>query len=113
MTCAAGRIEPEDVPDQDNRSELERLGDELSLRRGMHVSLAPDEGGDEVLEIISDLPGPRRARRVSWHDGSFWMHDIMLVPKRDIGQAADWIAADLGWTRNIGLVPARGDPDST
>lgn len=113
MGHAAGRIEPEDARDQDMRSELERLGDELSMRRGMHVSLAPDEDDAQVLEVISDLPGPRRARRVSWRDGSFWLHSIMLVPKRDIGQAADWIAAELGWTRSIGLAPARGDPDGS
>ncbi len=82
---------------------LERLGNELSLRRGMHVSLAPDKADIPVLEVVSDLPGPVRIRRVSWRNGSFWML-FLQVPRNDIAQAADWIAADLGWTRSLGLV---------
>ncbi len=44
---------------------LERLGNELSLRRGMHVSLAPDKADIPVLEVVSDLPGPARQRHGS------------------------------------------------
>ena len=110
MTHATGRVAPEE---DSSRRELEQLGEELSRRRGMHVSLAPDGDDQPVLEVVSDLPRSPRGTRISWRDGSFWLSTLEQVPGGDIRQAADWIAAALGWSRQLGLIPPRGAPGET
>lgn len=107
MTGVARREEAEE-----DRSELEQLGDELS-RRGMHVTLAPASDTDEpLLEVINPHVPGLRGRRIRWADGVFWWQWPQQIAQT-VGRAADLVAAELQWSRQFGIAPPRGDPGGT
>jgi hypothetical protein len=74
---------------------IEDLGEEL-CRRGMRVSLAPDEHDQPVLEAVHPRLGTKRRIRCS--DGWFQVvASTELLPQESLAAAAGWIVAQLQW----------------
>jgi hypothetical protein len=99
----------------DGPSEIEQLGDELSLR-DLHVTLAPDSNDELVLEVSSfrrsHLGAAVRAGRVYWRDGAFWWSRLAELERLpDITSAIERITASLHWwsRQHSALVPSQLD----
>jgi hypothetical protein len=89
------------VSKADGPSEIEQLGDELSLR-DLHVTLAPDSNNELVLEVINFRRGyigaAAHAGRVYWRDGAFWWSRLAELERLpDITSAIERITASLRW----------------
>jgi hypothetical protein len=89
------------VSKADGPSEIEQLGDELSLR-DLHVTLAPDSNNELVLEVINFRRGyigaAAHAGRVYWRDGAFWWSRLAELERLpDISSAIERITASLRW----------------
>ena len=96
--------------------QLERLDEELSRHRGMHVTLAPDSSGEAELWVVSDHPHgtglSRRGMHIRWHDGSFWRSSWDELPGGgNIAAVASQVAAALAWSPLDPVLPR--PPDDT